>query len=49
MNDRVKKRIAWALKCKPEDVPEEPQNLAKALDKRIADLKKAKLEKVKDG
>jgi len=42
MELRMKKRIAWALKCDPTEVPEEPEAIAAALEKRRAELKKAK-------
>jgi len=42
MDNRVKQRVAYALKCKPSEVPEDTEGLKKALDKRRADLKKAK-------
>ncbi len=42
MDDRVKQRIAFALKCKPEEVPDNPEELKIALDKRIAVLRVAK-------
>ncbi|MBU2249400.1 MAG: hypothetical protein KKD77_21810 [Gammaproteobacteria bacterium] len=47
MNESMKRRIAFALKCKPEEVPEEPEKLREALDKCRADLKVKK--KVKHG
>ena len=49
MDAGIKKRVAWALKCKPEEVPEEPKELTKALDKRRVELKAAKLRKVSNG
>lgn len=42
MNKAVKQRIAFALKCKPEEVPDNPEELRKALDDRLAGLRKAK-------
>lgn len=42
MDARVKQRIAFALKCKPEEVPENSEELKKALDDRRAELRKAK-------
>jgi len=42
MNDNVRKRIAFALKCKPEEVPEKIDDLKVALDNRRAELKAAK-------
>ena len=47
MNAHDKARIAWALKCKPEDVPDTPVELRQALDNRRSVLKAAK--KVKHG
>lgn len=38
----LKQRIAFALKCKPEEVPTDPEKLKKALENRRAELKKAK-------
>uniref|UniRef100_A0A6M3KKQ1 Uncharacterized protein n=1 Tax=viral metagenome TaxID=1070528 RepID=A0A6M3KKQ1_9ZZZZ len=46
MKDRVKQRIAFALQCKPSEVPEDPEELKKALEDRRAVLKS---KKVKDG
>ncbi len=45
MDARNKSRIAWALKCKPEDVPEDYKKLKEALDNRLLELKKAKAVK----
>jgi len=42
MNENVKQRIAFALKCKPEEVPENPEDLKVALDNRRAILRAAK-------
>jgi len=42
MDARIKQRVAFALKCKPSEVPEDIEGLSKALDKRRAELKKAK-------
>jgi len=42
MDKSVKQRIAWALKCKPEEVPEEPEKLKEAFDNRLAKMKAAK-------
>lgn len=42
-----KRRLAFTLKCKPEEVPKELPEIKVALDKRIADLRTAK--KVKHG
>ncbi len=41
MDERIKQRIAFALKCKPEEVPDTLEKIRKALDKRIVELKKA--------
>ncbi len=49
MDDRVKQRIAFALKCKPKDVPDTPEKLRQALSKRRSELKAAKAKKVQDG
>jgi hypothetical protein len=49
MNAHDKSRIVWALKCKPEDVPDTPEKLRQALDNRRSELKAAKAKKVKDG
>jgi hypothetical protein len=43
--DGIKQRIAFALKCEPEEVPDEPEKLKKALEDRRAELKKAKEKK----
>jgi len=40
--DGIKQRIAFALKCNPSEVPDEPEKLKKALEDRRAKLKKAK-------
>ncbi len=45
MDDRIKQRVAFALKCKPEEVPEDHQELKAALDNRIAALRVAKAVK----
>ena len=45
MDARIKQRVAFALKCKPEEVPEDIDGLKKALDKRRKEMKKAKEEK----
>lgn len=45
MNEGIKQRTAFALKCKPSEVPDDPEELKKALEKRRADLKKAKEKK----
>lgn len=42
MDARIKQRVAFALKCKPSEVPEDIGELKKALDKRRSDMKKAK-------
>lgn len=42
MDNNVKQRIAFALKCKPSEVPENPEELKVALDNRIAVLRAAK-------
>ncbi len=42
MDNNVKQRIAFALKCKPEEVPENIEELKAALDNRRAELKAAK-------
>ena len=42
MDKNVKQRIAFALKCKPEEVPENIEDLKTALDNRRAILKAAK-------
>jgi len=47
MNVRDRSRIAFALKCKPEEVPDTPEKLRSALANRRAVLKAAK--KVKHG
>lgn len=47
MDNRVKQRISYALKCKPSEVPEEPLALEKALKERRAKLKKEKEAKPK--
>ena len=49
MHEVHKQRIAWALKCKPKDVPDTDEGIKKALELRRKDLKEAKLRKVKDG
>lgn len=38
----TKQRLAFALKCKPEEVPEDPEQIKVALDNRLATLKAAK-------
>ncbi len=38
----TKLRLAYALKCKPEEVPSDPDELRKALGKRIADMREVK-------
>jgi hypothetical protein len=45
----TKQRIAFALKCKPEEVPDNPSQIKQALDNRRAVLAAEKLRKVKDG
>ena len=45
MDNAVKQRIALTLKCKPEEVPDTEEGIAKALDKRRAELKAAKAVK----
>ena len=45
MDKNVKKRIAFALKCKLEEVPEDPAKLKDALDAQRVKLKKAKAVK----
>jgi len=47
MNELLKNRLAFALKCKPEEVPDTPEKLRQALDNRRSVLKAAK--KVKHG
>jgi len=42
MDQRTKIRVAFALKCKPSEVPEAPEELEKALKERRAKLKKEK-------
>ena len=42
-------RIAFSLKCKPEEVPMDDEKLKDALDKQIKELRAKKLEKVKHG
>ena len=42
MDERVRQRIAFALKCKPSEVPDNHEELKAALDKRIAALRVAK-------
>ncbi len=37
-----RKRVAWALKCKPDEVPETDEEIQKALQKRVASLREAK-------
>ncbi|MDD5083134.1 MAG: hypothetical protein PHU08_07175 [Dehalococcoidales bacterium] len=44
-----KSRIAFALKCKPEEVPEKDIDIKQALENRRAALKEAKLKKVNHG
>lgn len=39
MDERIKARVAFALKCKKEDVPEDPKKLAEALSERRKKLK----------
>jgi hypothetical protein len=45
MDERIKKRISFALKCKPEEVPEDPIELDKALNERRKKLREAKYDK----
>lgn len=42
MDNSIKQRIAYALQCKPEEVPEDPQDLQAALDNRRAKLREVK-------
>jgi len=42
MDERTKTRVAFALKCEPSEVPEDPKELDKALKERRAKLKKEK-------
>jgi hypothetical protein len=49
MHEVHKQRIAWALKCKPEDVPKSDKDIKAALELRRKDLKEAKLRKVSNG
>ena len=35
-------RVAWALKVKPEDVPEKDADIKKALENRRAEMRKVK-------
>jgi len=42
MDARVRQRISWALKCKPSEVPDSPEKIKEALDKRRAKLKRDK-------
>ena len=44
MDDRIKKRVAFALKCKPEEVPDTAEKIREALDKRIAELRAKKVK-----
>ena len=45
MKERVKQRIALALKCKVNEVPEDPQGLKVALENRRKVLKAEKVKK----
>ena len=49
MDKAMKARVAFALKCKVEEVPDNLGQLKQALDDRRAALKAEKLRKVKDG
>lgn len=49
MHDMHKNRIAFALKCKPEDVPKTDEGIKEALEHRRNVLKEARLRKVKNG
>ncbi len=50
MEDWIKQRVAFALKCKPSEVPDEPLELEKAMKERRAKIKKAKdVKGVPDG
>ena len=42
MESRVKQRVAMALRCKPSEVPDNPQELKDALNKQREKLKKEK-------
>lgn len=42
MDNRMKQRIAFALKCKPSEVPDNPEKIKEALDKRRDKMKKDK-------
>lgn len=44
MNEAVRKRMAWGLGCKPEEVPEDPKERTMMKDARIKILKAKKLE-----
>jgi hypothetical protein len=41
----TKQRIAFALKCKVEEVPDTPEKIKNALEKRRGELKAAKAVK----
>lgn len=45
MDGKIKQRVAVALKCKPEEVPDEPLALKRALENRRVVLKQAKAGK----
>jgi len=47
MDERIKQRIAYALKCEPSEVPETQEGLRAALDNRRSELRAKK--GVKDG
>ena len=42
MDDRVKQRIAYALKCKVSEVPETQEGIKTALDEKLAELREVK-------
>jgi len=42
MNEGIRKRVAFTLKCKPEEVPDDPQELAEKLKELRNKIKKAK-------
>ena len=49
MDARDKVRLAFALKCKPKDVPDTPEKIQLALTNRRSVLKAAKAKKVENG
>lgn len=42
MDARIKQRIAFALKCKPDKVPEKQEDIKVALDVRRAEMREVK-------